>query len=547
MLGLKGAYFYFVALQITVIKFLKKIYFTTNYYNESLRSKVPIQVYFNPNPYLLSLISPFRKKLFLINEINPNDFWLKSKSKNLKENHNFLWLNLIDRKTDGKNIQKIIYLWIFKFSKYKNKIWDNSTLSSRIISWILNVDIIISNGTFDFKRNFFESIITQCNHLKKNIKFEKDNLKRIEIITALILSGLAFEDYEENFDSSIKELEKFVKLSFDKQGFPLSRNPNDLVFLTKYLLLCHQSIQDSQKYVPEFLEDIIKKNLLCIKLIQTPDIQLPLFNGGSNNDLSEFEKHLEDIKLNKKEKTNTVGGIFFAKSKHQVLYFDVGKPPGKDFSKNYQAGPLSFEYFLDGLKIITNCGFGDNISSKAELVSRLTASQSTITINDTSVTRFERNKLINRVFGNSIKNSFKTSELNIVDNKNILGCSVSHNGYEREFGCIHKRELYLDKENNKLKGTDHILKKKDGKPIRYVIRFHLNPKLTATKTMGGNSVLIQISKNRSLIFTVRDENLEIEKSIFLGDKKILDNACITIAGNLVNKDKSFNWEIKKKI
>ena len=65
--------------------------------------------------------------------------------------------------------------------------------------------------------------------------------------------------------------------------------------------------------------------------------------------------------------------------------------------------------------------------------------------------------------------------------------------------------------------------------------------------MSGNSALIQLSKNKSLIFTINDEALEIEKSIFLGGKKILDNTCITISGNLVNKNKSFNWEIKKNI
>ena len=65
--------------------------------------------------------------------------------------------------------------------------------------------------------------------------------------------------------------------------------------------------------------------------------------------------------------------------------------------------------------------------------------------------------------------------------------------------------------------------------------------------MSGNSVLIQLSKNKSLIFSVKDESIELEKSIFLGGKKILDNTCITISGNLVNKDKSFKWEIKKKI
>ena len=65
--------------------------------------------------------------------------------------------------------------------------------------------------------------------------------------------------------------------------------------------------------------------------------------------------------------------------------------------------------------------------------------------------------------------------------------------------------------------------------------------------MGGNSALIQVSKNKSLIFTVSNETLEVEKSIFLGGEKILDSTCINISGNLVNKNKSFNWEIKKNI
>ena len=62
-------------------------------------------------------------------------------------------------------------------------------------------------------------------------------------------------------------------------------------------------------------------------------------------------------------------------------------------------------------------------------------------------------------------------------------------------------------------------KKSDGLPIRYVFRFHLNPELTAVKTMSGNSALIQISKNKSLIFTILDESLEIEKVYILEEKK----------------------------
>ena len=65
--------------------------------------------------------------------------------------------------------------------------------------------------------------------------------------------------------------------------------------------------------------------------------------------------------------------------------------------------------------------------------------------------------------------------------------------------------------------------------------------------MSGNSVLIQLSKNKSLIFTIKDENILLEKSIFLGGNKILNNTCVTISGNLIHKSKVIQWEIKKNI
>ena len=93
---------------------------------------------------------------------------------------------------------------MLKYSKFKKAIWETSTLSTRVISWILNIDIIINNGTFEFKKNFFQNIILQCNHLKKNIKFENDPLKKVEILTALILSGIVFKEYENNYMRALK-------------------------------------------------------------------------------------------------------------------------------------------------------------------------------------------------------------------------------------------------------------------------------------------------------------------------------------------------------
>ena len=56
-----------------------------------------------------------------------------------------------------------------------------------------------------------------------------------------------------------------------------------------------------------------------------------------------------------------------------------------------------------------------------------------------------------------------------------------------------------------------------------------------------------MSKNKSLLFTIKGETVALEKSIFLGGNKILENTCVTVSGNLVNKDKTIHWEVRRNI
>ena len=87
-------------------------------------------------------------------------------------------------------------------SKYKKKIWETSTLSSRITSWISNIDIILDNANYEFKQNFLSNIIVQSNHLKKNIKW-KDYAVLSNNPPALELPGL-----------SSKEVAKYVRKAY---------------------------------------------------------------------------------------------------------------------------------------------------------------------------------------------------------------------------------------------------------------------------------------------------------------------------------------------
>ena len=180
MMSLKTAYYYILAVKINLVKTIKKIYFTTRFYRKSLISKVPSQFFFFPNPFLMSSFSNYKKFAFQINSLDPNNFWDRNySSKEKKELHSFLWLSSIDRKDNTSTLKKIISLWNLNNLKYKSVIWETSVISKRIMSWILNADIILKNSNFDFKRNFIESIVIQTNHLKKNFKYEIDYQKKM--------------------------------------------------------------------------------------------------------------------------------------------------------------------------------------------------------------------------------------------------------------------------------------------------------------------------------------------------------------------------------
>ena len=378
-------------------------------------------------------------------------------------------------------------------------------MSKRLISWILNADIILKNSNFDFKRNFIESIIIQTNHLKKNFKYEIDYQKKIEVIAALILSGLVFKEYKENFEYGLNELEKLIQIFFDEDGFPLTRSPNDLLNYTKYFLLIKEVIKDAQKYVPDNLENTLEKNLKCLKQITTPTNSLPLFNGSVEDDLTNFYDFINHFKIKIKKPKINVGNIHILKNKKDVVFFEVGGPPKKNYSSCYQSGPLSFEYFFDGQKIITNGGFGVNISNKARLLSRFTSSQSTLCLNDTSIVGFEKNNLMNNTYGFLIKRDFKILNLENTNNINEIQIKAGHDAHLKNFGCLHNRTISIDKINDKIVGQDKLTRKNLSVKIKYDIRFHLYPGLAAVQTIGGNNLLVQINKNNALLFSTNEK------------------------------------------
>ena len=408
MLYLKNVYLYFSSIKRLALRSFKEFFFLTSLYNRSLNSQTPSRLFFQPNPYLLSTLFNHESFIFKISKESVYNFW--NKNLGIKEKnsiHNFLWLNLIDRKNEKEIIQKIIKDWINKFNNYKQDVWKENIIPKRIIAWLSNSDIILNNTNKDFEKKFLSSLIRQVNFIKKNLKTNTYETNKISSISAIILSGLVFKEYYANYTNGLKELKKIIENFFDEDGFPKNRNLENLIIFLQYFILIKEWTKNAQENVPEYLEEIIRKNLICLNSFYNSNKKIPLFNGSAERELNSFLEYLEKLNYRTEKKLSFVGKIQILKNKKMTLYFDSGGPPDYRLSRDYQSGPLSFEYFSDNNKIITNCGYGRKISKKIRLISKLTSAQSTLCLNDASVVKFKKNNLINKAYGSTIDESFE--------------------------------------------------------------------------------------------------------------------------------------------
>ena len=160
---------------------------------------------------------------------------------------------------------------------------------------------------------------------------------------------------------------------------------------------------------------------------------------------------------------------------------------------------------------------------------------------------FQKNKFINKVYGNSLILQHKIINKNYLDNKNYYSISASHNGYEKKFGYTHTRSIKISREKDEIFCHDVLKKTKNYSGLlNYFIRFHIYPNTKIVKTMAGNSVLISLSNGEGWSLLSKTNNFEIEKNIFLGNKnKIINNECIFISGNIDKEIVSVKWKIER--
>ena len=522
--------------------YINRIYQNSNLYDKKISRTYNNTFNYKPSPHLLSSIVKYQKKKYKIEDFSLESIWTNNiNSKDYEKLNNFFWFFSLDLKSSKKAVQSLIVNWINNNNKYNNKSWDFDLTSKRVISWLSNHELTYDDDDKEFKIKFDSSIQKQTNHLVNEIKNSKVFENKMIGCSAIILTGLAYQNNKIYLDNGLSFLRKIIKTSIDNNGFPKSRNIKQLSFYLKYFILIREWFKESQNTIPEFIDETIYYlgiNYASIWQNIKHDI---LFNGNyiSNND--EFDQYLKRFNYTFKNENKETAGYAILKNKKIILAMDIGPSPIGPQSNYYQSGALSFEIISSGKKLISNSGYFANKQNKLNKLSKSTALQSTLVIEDYSSCSFKKLKSL----GYLVDQGLKIMNKNIVFEDNYWKISASHDGYLKKFGSIHNREIEFYPEQTKFIGTDKIVRKNKDKNVKFDIRFHLDPDSKVMKTQDNKSILIEL-ENEGWKFSCDKFNINIDNGLYFGNKNSYkENHNIFISGITHETEQVIKWEITR--
>ena len=520
----------------------KKIYQNSNFYDNKISKVNDNNFEYKPSPYLLSSIIKYQNKKYKIEDFALETIWQNNINlKDYKKLNNFFWFFSLDLKSSKKTTQFVINNWIKNNDRYNSKSWDFDITSKRIISWLSIHQLTYEDGNKKYRKKFNNIIQKQANHLLNEIDNSDEVENRMIGCAAIILTGLAYENDQNYLNNGLDLLKKIIKTSIDNQGFPKSRSIKQLNFYLKYLIIIREWFKESQNLVPEYIDETIYylgSNYAFIWQNVGHDI---LFNGNytSNNDL--FDQYLKRFDYKFKNKNKEIAGYVVLKNKKIILAMDVGPSPAKKFSKDYQAGALSFEIISNNKKLICNSGYFVNRYNKLNKISKSTVLQNTLIIEDYSSCVFKKTSELNFL----VNQDLKITKKNIVFEDNYWKISAAHDGYFQKFGSIHERNIEFYPEQMKFIGFDKILRKNQSKNIKFDIRFHLHPSTRVMKTQDNKSILIEL-EDEGWKFSAENFSINIDNGLYFGNKNSYkENQNIFISGMTNDADHTIKWEITK--
>lgn len=471
-----------------------------------------------------------------------------------KELHTFQWMRHFDPAyglPSGNNAQSLISNWLSAFGKpARNIAWNEEVAARRLITWLCHSVPLIESAAPAFYRNWLKSIGNHINFLKHRAADSEAGISKLVVRIALVYAGLCVSGQTSNLKRWSPLLDRELSKQILEDGGHISRNPAVIPEILAMLLPLRESFNRLGVNPGHNLVSAIDRMMSALKFFQMSDGNIARFNGvsaGRPELVSTLLFH--DDAPGPAPATASQSGYQRFEMGPSVLIVDTGNPPHHQVSELAHAGTLSFEFSCGSSLIMVNCGAPQQNDTEYAALAKTTAAHNTLTVNDTSSSRYYAGGRFRRLLGRKLISGPIHTGVERTDTASASMLEAKHDGYANMFGLVHSRMLRLSENGDLLEGLDTLLPVGSGtvKAQDFTIRFHLHPSVSVGKNGNADGLLLMCGSGMVWKFVCGGIKPVIDESVFLasssGPKRTKQ---IVLQGNTADVSEVF-WKLERQL
>ncbi|MDP6342265.1 MAG: heparinase II/III family protein [Alphaproteobacteria bacterium] len=469
----------------------------------------------------------------------------------LAELHGFDWLRhfaAAGGDTATAHARRLLRSWIDLCDDIDPVTWAPGVLGRRLVAWLSQAGFLLPGAGDDFTTAYLNSLALQWRHLCRAAADAPPGRQRLNAYLGVAYGALALPEGEDALDRAQRQLQRLVDEAIATDGGPASRAPSDLMALSRELIAWREALAGSGREAPSWLNEVIGRAAPMLRGLRHGDGGLALFNGG-------FEESAEsvDITLARADvKGNAVvnaaqSGFQRLLAGRTLLLADTAAPPagpaGLIWAAGAHAGGGSFELSVGKHRLVVNCGGGQDRNGDWAKAARSTAAHSTLVLDDANAFALD-----DRNDPDAARFRCRRHE----DDSGSIWLELSHEGYRRRFGLIHRRRLYVDAGGGDLRGEDRLdpvegAAAAEGVAGRaFAVRFHLHPDVQASAVQGGSAVLLKLANGQGWRFRANGGDIAMADSAYLGQRdRIRRGQQIVLSGHTGDDGALLKWAFRQ--
>lgn len=426
----------------------------------------------------------------------------------------FSWLRHLRRDTTARTlVQEFVDSRSFLA---EDPALEPAVTARRTLSFLAHSPLLLQSAETSFRENFFTTLATGVKALTRALVWGRARgpdrlLGALAIVEFCICADASADLQSQATKLFVEELERQIL----RDGGHVGRNPQTALDFLLDLLPLRQLYAARGVNPPQALLGAIDRMIPMLRLLQHGDGALALFNGMGATDPGELATVFTHEAPTPPPLDAPQSGYRRMTAGAAALIIDAGPPPPWEFSRYAHAGALAFEFSLGVERVIVNCGAPSTPLGVPREVARATAAHSTLVIDDHS------SCLIAPASGRPRAGI-------IVSGPTAVSCErrrseaeetieLSHDGYGRRYGLVHKRKLSLTSDGSTLSGEESLVAGAQtgmASAGEFALRFHLHPNVRATLREDERKVDLLLPSGACLQFEAPVFAPALQESLF---------------------------------